>query len=386
MRFRSWLFAIVFAGGAQAASPESGVVRSSGQPIPGATVTATQGVQKFSTITDESGRFQLDPLPAGNWKLEVSMFGFTAATREVASGTDGASFDANLDFNLNLKPRVIVSARPGRNAAAGFQNLTLNQSTDIPTPDAASNGPPTESSNANEAFLVNGSLSRGLESTQQQEDTFSQRRSDFGRGDQQFGGGQVPGFGEQGGGGFPSGGGRGGRGGGFDRGGGKSGKSERHGGGSERNANFGNKAGKNRGAIRGMAFFTLGNSALDARPFSLTGQTVPKPSYASARFGTTLGGQLKIPKLINGDRTFFFLNYFGTRSRTPYQGVATVPTELERGGDFSRSFTRAPVQVFDPLTRQPFAGNQIPFDRMNPAARGLLRFIPAPNQPGSVQN
>nr|MDQ2901920.1 TonB-dependent receptor [Acidobacteriota bacterium] len=45
-----------------------------------------------------------------------------------------------------------------------------------------------------------------------------------------------------------------------------------------------------------------------------------------------------------------------------------------------------PVQIFDPLTRQPFAGNQIPFDRMNPAARGLLRFIPAPNQPGSVQN
>ncbi|MGI8991137.1 MAG: TonB-dependent receptor domain-containing protein [Bryobacteraceae bacterium] len=387
MSFRSWLFAIVVAGVAQATSPESGVVRSSGQPIPGATVTATQGAQKFSTVTDESGRYQLDPLPAGNWKLEISMFGFTSATREVPAGSGAASFD----FDLNLKPRATVSARPGRNAAPGFQNLTLNPSADIPLPDAAAAGAPPESSNANEAFLVSGSLSRGLESTQQQEDAFAQRRGDFGRGDpqfgqqfgqppgQQFGGAQAPGFGG------PGGGGRGGRGGGgVDRGGGRRGP-----GGPGRNANFGNRAGRNnRGAIRGSAFFILGNSAVDARPFSLTGQSVPKPSYASARFGTSLGGQLKIPKLINADRTFFFLNYSGTRSRAPYQGVATVPTELERSGDFSQSFTRFPVQIFDPLTRQPFAGNQIPLSRFDPAALGLLRlsFIPLPNQPGNVQN
>jgi hypothetical protein len=137
-----------------------------------------------------------------------------------------------------------------------------------------------------------------------------------------------------------------------------------------------------------MAFFTLGNSAFDARPYSLTGQTVEKPSYASSRFGISLFGPLTIPKLVKGDnKTFLFLNYFGTRARSPYNATATVPTLAERGGDFSQSFVRSvPVTIFDPTTHAPYPGNQLPASLLNPAALGLLNFIPVPNQPGSVQN
>ena len=131
---------------------------------------------------------------------------------------------------------------------------------------------------------------------------------------------------------------------------------------------------------------SLRNSALDARPFSLTGEDTRKAAYAQARMGAVLGGPLRIPKLLKGDNTSFFLNFFLTRSRNPYLGAATVPTLLERSGDFSQSVTRTPVSIFDPTTGAPFIGNRVPVDRINPAALGLLSFIPLPNHPGQVQN
>ncbi|MCX6625138.1 MAG: hypothetical protein NTY38_29575 [Acidobacteria bacterium] len=133
-------------------------------------------------------------------------------------------------------------------------------------------------------------------------------------------------------------------------------------------------------------FFTLGNSALDARQYSLTGQDIAKPSYARVRFGATAGGQLKIPKVFTSESTFFFLNYFGNRSRSGYNGTGTVPTAAERGGDFSQSVAAGGVRVFDPATGQPFADNRIPASRFQAASVGLLPFIPLPNLAGRVQN
>ena len=154
-----------------------------------------------------------------------------------------------------------------------------------------------------------------------------------------------------------------------------------------RGANFGNRMARDRSRIHGAVFFNLDNSALDARPFSLTGQEVAKSSYAQVRFGVVAGGALNIPKLIHSDRTFFFVNYFGTRARQPYDAVSTLPTPAERDGGFSQaSVGGVPVQIFDPTTHQPFPGNAIPLSRIDPAARGLLAFIPLPNQPGQVQN
>ena len=46
----------------------------------------------------------------------------------------------------------------------------------------------------------------------------------------------------------------------------------------------------------------------------------------------------------------------------------------------------AAVQLFNPATGQPFAGNQIPAGMLNPASQYLLGFIPPPNLPGDQLN
>src|SRR5262249_8114851 len=82
----------------------------------------------------------------------------------------------------------------------------------------------------------------------------------------------------------------------------------------------------------------------------------------------------------------------GSHTKSPYNATTTLPSLLERSGDFSQSLTRGPgatyvpVTIYDPLTSQPFAGNRIPLDRINPAARGLLSFMPLASYNRTVQN
>src|SRR5437899_10088263 len=97
-----------------------------------------------------------------------------------------------------------------------------------------------------------------------------------------------------------------------------------------------------------------------------------------------VGGPLLIPHVYDDrEKTFFFINYNLARTRDPVDSFATVPTAPERGGDFSDRG----VQLFDPRSRAPL-GSKIPTDKLplDPAALGLLRFIPLPNLPGLVQN
>ncbi len=394
------LFLLAFLPGAS----YTGSVRSAGQPIPGATVTAVQGANRIAVLTDEAGHYTLPDLPTGVWQFTVEMFGFAPTQRQVTVAEGPGSVDFNLE--LRTRPRAATQTRPGDGGGPGgrrgFQNLSLNGANNVESqvaaalsaqPSADASAGAGSSANANEAFLVNGSLSQGLQAPQQ-EDALEARRAAFA---QRMGqGGQVagqPGFGGGGGvggGGFGGGGGGfrgggGGRGGGGFGGGGFGGRGGRGGPGMGANPNFGNRRRQAQDSIRGALFFSVGNSEVNARPYSLTGQPVEQPSYGQSRFGVVAGGGLKIPKVLTTQHTFFFLSYFGTRSKSPASYTSTLPTPLERAGDFSQSGT-APLQVFDPTSRLPFPGNRIPESQMNPAAAGLLRFIPLPNQPGQVQN
>jgi hypothetical protein len=100
-----------------------------------------------------------------------------------------------------------------------------------------------------------------------------------------------------------------------------------------------------------------------------------------------LGGPLRIPHLLKGDSTFFTVSYYGTRGQSPFYNIGTVPTALERAGDFSQSFVNGVVPtIYNPLTSAPFPGNMIPSGQLNSAALGLLNYIPMPNLPGTIQN
>src|SRR5262249_15618934 len=102
-------------------------------------------------------------------------------------------------------------------------------------------------------------------------------------------------------------------------------------------------------------------------------------SYGNGRGNASFGGPLKIPHLLSGNNGTFTINVAINRSRNGTTQVTTVPTALERSGDFSQSFAQGPVSIFDPTNGSPFPGNAIPQNRINPIATQLLAFYPLPN-------
>jgi len=144
---------------------------------------------------------------------------------------------------------------------------------------------------------------------------------------------------------------------------------------------------------------TFGDSALNARPYSLTQVNPPKVSGWNESAGFNIGGPLKIPHIYDGtDKTFFFINFGGTWSRSPVDSFATVPTAAERLGDFSSVNGSPVVQLYNPLsnltgprTPMPNAGcaqdvanapgTCIPQSMISQQSLALLNYIPLPNVP-----
>ena len=120
-------------------------------------------------------------------------------------------------------------------------------------------------------------------------------------------------------------------------------------------ASFGNGRRDRRMQYNGNASFTLDNSVWDAQSYSVNGQETAKPAYAKARANFTFGGPLKIPKLLSGQRGTFNITYGLGRTRNGTTTPQTMPTLLERTGDFSQSIgAQGPVTIYDPLTGNPF--------------------------------
>lgn len=102
----------------------------------------------------------------------------------------------------------------------------------------------------------------------------------------------------------------------------------------------------------------------------------------------SLGGPVYIPRLYDGrNRSFFFAATEAYRQRDGATFLLSVPTALERRGDFSQSVSRngSAQTIYDPLTtaaagtRSPFAGNVIPAGRLNPVGQALTSYYPQPN-------
>ena len=146
---------------------------------------------------------------------------------------------------------------------------------------------------------------------------------------------------------------------------------------------FGNNRNGRRGLYNGGIGLIFDNSALDARPFSLSGQNTPKPAYNRITAVATLGGPIRIPHLMQRGPNFF-VAYQWTRNVNATTQSALVPDAAERGGDFSQALTALgqPVEIFNPATGQPFLGNIILPSQISPQAQNLLNFYPLPTFSG----
>ncbi len=120
-RYRNFIFALawlVFSALA-AASPYRGVVTFGGLPLPGATVTATQGATTKTAVSDGDGAFQFDDLADGKWTIDIQMQTFAPVHAEVtiAPSVPAAAYDLKL-----LSPEQIQAsaqmAKPVAEAAA----------------------------------------------------------------------------------------------------------------------------------------------------------------------------------------------------------------------------------------------------------------------------
>ena len=154
--------------------------------------------------------------------------------------------------------------------------------------------------------------------------------------------------------------------------------------------------------LHGSLFEFLRNTNLDARSFFAPNREV----FIQNQFGGSIGGPLK------KDKTFFFGDYQGKRTRQGITYVATVPTSAMQTGDFSEPFAGV-TQLYNPFStrtvngqviRDPFmcdsggnplpaangiqpAGtpcNKIPSSVINPIAQQMIGFYPTPNVPGTL--
>ena len=133
------------------------------------------------------------------------------------------------------------------------------------------------------------------------------------------------------------------------------------------------KSGTNQ--FHGTAYEFFRNRALDARNFfAPAGER--SPQYQRNQFGFSAGGP------VIRDRTFFFGDYEGRRVREGVTRITNVPGALERTGDFSSSG----VLAIDPFTQQPFPGNVIPDQSLNPVGLAIAALYPLPNRAGPGRN
>jgi hypothetical protein len=150
--------------------------------------------------------------------------------------------------------------------------------------------------------------------------------------------------------------------------------------------------------LHGSVFDFWQNRELNGTDFFLNRTGRANPPLNQHNFGTAVGGPVVVPKLYNGrNRTFWFFNYEGFRQRSSSAATALYPSRAQLEGNLADDSTgtgilprstpfcqanpaaRRCVDVIDPSSGVPFAGNIIPANRLDPTTKLALQYIPAPN-------
>jgi hypothetical protein len=153
----------------------------------------------------------------------------------------------------------------------------------------------------------------------------------------------------------------------------------------------------------GRLYENLRNDFLDAVPHEIIQRGETKSLLRRNQFGFNVAGPFALPWLRQAlSGTFVSLSFEGVRERVSRTYLGTIPTMPERSGDYSQVVDPAGnlLPVYDPRTtranpafdasrpvsvenleylRDPFPGNVIPRERLDPVALQALDLYPAPN-------
>jgi trimeric autotransporter adhesin len=302
-----------------AGSPYRGVVTFGGLPLPGVTITATEGTKTATAISDQQGAYQFDDLADGNWTIEVEMQCFETIHADVTIAPNMPP--ANWEMKL-LTPGQMLAQAQQQKPAVEVAPAPAEASAKKPTQQSAqqpgqNNGPemPKEPQEENQqsadGYLVQGSVNNAATS--------------------QY----------------------------------------------ATNAAFGNTRSGSKALYTGGFVASEENSALDARPYALSGIEAPKPTFNDFTGVATLQGPIKIGRWLPRGPNFF-ASYQWTRNSSSALIPGLVPTEAEQSGNLAglENALGQPVTVYNPATGTPYNNNQVP---VSPQAKALLQLYPLPN-------
>ncbi|HEY2470353.1 MAG TPA: carboxypeptidase regulatory-like domain-containing protein [Terracidiphilus sp.] len=279
------------------ASKYYGQVTFGGLPIPGVTVTATHDGKTISVTSDEGGVFHFDDLPDGQWKIEVKMQCFESIDADVTVAPNMSSAKWELKLLPNDKLEALAKAPPPVPPATPALKTSSEKKPEANAAQQQSEMPkPPEDNNTQSS---DGLLVNGSVN--------NAATSQF-----------------------------------------------------SLNQAFGNRRFNTRSLYNGGFALVLDNSALDARQYSLTGFSTPKPAYDRITAGFTVGGPIKIPHLLPRGPNFF-AGYRWTRDHNALTYPALVPTLDQRAGILPDGTTVA----------------------ISPQAAALLNLYPLPNVTGN---
>jgi hypothetical protein len=395
------------ADASQAGGTLHGVVKSGNIPLPGVAVTAQNTLtgKRYSTTTDITGAWSMTIPQNGRYVIRTQFAAFAPVSQEALLNATG--HDRTVNFALILASRAAEQERQqarqsGQNAQGGqsaeqqaIQQLTGNGPGNLSLTSALSEGTETGNGSAGasgvelpslagssdvggESVAITGQTGQvnpmagvDIDQLREQAETYRQQN-----------GGQAPGsgglFGGGGGGGFGGGGFGGGGFGGSGFGGGGGGFGGRGGGGGGGRGNF---RGFNPGQPHGAIGWYGTTSIFNAQPFALLGQNQNQPSNGTNTFTLTFMSAPYLPHLTKpSGKDTVFLTLSGTRSSTPDDFYATVPTAAERSGDFTGL-----SPIYNPVTGSQFTNNMIPStgapgQSISQQSSYLLdKYLPEPN-------
>ncbi len=279
------------------AAEHHGQVSFNGLPVPGAVVTATQGGKTITAISDRDGNYVFADLPDGVWKLEVAMTGFATLQRQVTIAPSAPA--AKWELKMLSLDEIVAQTKAIKVAPAQVLNAALPNAPQ--KSDAPKDLAPAEPMRAND------------EPAQQSSDGFLVNGSVNNAATSQF----------------------------------------------TMAAAFGNTRKGSKSLYTGGLGVIFDNSALDARPYSLTGLDTPGSAYNKVTAIATLGGPIRIPHLMPRGPNFF-VAYQWTRDRIASIDSGLVPNLDQRSGKLATGTVSVSPQAAALLALYPLhnvAGN-----------------------------